>query len=374
MRYLQLFLFFSSLVFSQTGIAQNPKDSLLAAGLEKFKNGNTIGCISDYKKIMAYDSTDAHLYYLFGIAYSIIKDDNHAIEYYTKSIALNQNVSEVFCQRAQTYYDLDKKDLAKIDFIQAIELDRMNADAYYGLGLISRNEGKFEDAINEFSKAIEIDSKESAYFFERAESRLGLELYYPAELDYSIAIELGYKLPDAYNNRGIAKVKQEKYTAALQDFNTALELDSNYVIGYLNRGRLNGIKGDTLQAINDLTRCIKLDPKNANAYYERGFIIKEKGRFKDAILDYNQAIQLDPSSYNALYERATCFARLGNFQQTIDDATRAIKIKNDIGIYYVLRGAAYYELNDRSKGCADLKKGVELNEPKALKFYTIYCN
>ncbi|WP_044034478.1 tetratricopeptide repeat protein, partial [Microcystis aeruginosa] len=54
--------------------------------------------------------------------------------------------------------------------------------------------------------------------------------------DYSKAIELNPNFAEAYNNRGVLYSYQQKYELALADFNKAIEINPNSADAYYNRG------------------------------------------------------------------------------------------------------------------------------------------
>ena len=68
------------------------------------------------------------------------------------------------------------------------------AEEYFNSGLEKMKNGDFSDAIEDYTKAIELDP------------------------NYA----------DAYINRGIAKNKLENHSGAITDFTKAIELDPNY--------------------------------------------------------------------------------------------------------------------------------------------------
>ncbi|MCZ7380032.1 MAG: tetratricopeptide repeat protein [Candidatus Methanoperedens sp.] len=54
--------------------------------------------------------------------------------------------------------------------------------------------------------------------------------------DYNKAIELNPKLAEAYNNRGVVYIYIKEFDKAIKDYNKAIELDPKYAEAYNNRG------------------------------------------------------------------------------------------------------------------------------------------
>ncbi|NJL37188.1 MAG: tetratricopeptide repeat protein [Leptolyngbyaceae cyanobacterium SM1_4_3] len=75
--------------------------------------------------------------------------------------------------------------------------------------------------------------------------------------DYTRAIELNPENALIYNNRGIARVEQGDLVGAIADYTRAIEIDPNYALAYDNRGNARRNQGDLAGAIADHTRAIE---------------------------------------------------------------------------------------------------------------------
>ena len=97
-------------------------------------------------------------------------------------------------------------------------------------------QGKYEQAINEFTKAIELNPGYADIYNKRGLSYYNQEKYDQAIRDYNKAIELNPKYAEAFNNRGIVFYQQEQYDLAVSNYTKALEIDPKYAKAYHNRG------------------------------------------------------------------------------------------------------------------------------------------
>jgi len=76
--------------------------------------------------------------------------------------------------------------------------------------------------------------------------------------DYSAAIELDPKLVAAYYNRGNAKMEKDDQQGAIADFNVALKLDPGYRAAQLDRGLARTKMRNWAGALVDFQRCFPL--------------------------------------------------------------------------------------------------------------------
>ena len=89
-------------------------------------------------------------------------------------------------------------------------------------------EGDFSGAIQDYSKAIDLNPNYAFAYFTRCISYAALKQYERAIQDYDKAIELNPNYADAYNNRSNCYLSKHELEKALEDCNKALQLSPNY--------------------------------------------------------------------------------------------------------------------------------------------------
>ena len=155
--------------------------------------------------------------------------------------------------------------------------------------------GDYDGAIADSSKAIELDSKMPEAYYNRGTAKLQKADCDGAITDLSKAIELKLNRAEAYSNRGIAKQRKADYEGAIADFSKAIEVNPKYAEAYYNRGNAKDDKRDYEGAIADYSKAIELNANFARAYYNRGAAKKHKGDLLGALVDDNKALKLDPN-------------------------------------------------------------------------------
>ena len=169
------------------------------------------------------------------------------------------------------------------------------AEDYLEEGNVFYEQEKFEEAIEKYTQAIEIEPKLSDAYNNRGVVRHALEDFEGAIADYTKVIKLNPNSMDAYNNRGVVKYDLEDYQGAIRDYTQALKLNPNFADAYYNRGVARYELREYQEAIEDYTEAIKNNPEFADAYYERGNAYSYSGDPQKAKKDYNKAIQINPS-------------------------------------------------------------------------------
>ena len=191
---------------------------------------------------------------------------------------------------------------------------------YSRRGNRARGEGRQQDAVDEYSKAIEIDPENAAAYNNRGKAYRDLGHPEEAIKDYNKAIELDPNNAVAYNNRGNAYRDLGHPEEAIKDHDKAIELDPNYAYAYNNRGNAYSDLGHPEEAIKDYDKAIELDPNYAAAYNNRGVAYKDFKKYAKAIEDYTRAIQLNPEYKKAYLNRARAYSAIG--EEALAEADR----------------------------------------------------
>jgi DNA-binding helix-hairpin-helix protein with protein kinase domain len=198
---------------------------------------------------------------------------------------------------------------------------------YYKRGHAFYKVRDYEQALNNFSQAIEQNPTHAKAHINRANARYNLKDYEGAVTDYTQAIQINPNEVKAYVNRGNARYMLAEYSSdpdrdynlALADFNNALRLNSNETEAYIRRGivrsQLAKYSGDSQQdyrkAIGDFNQAIALNAAKSEAYFQRGVVRYQIGQYssdfdqeyKEAIADFNQALRIDSRSAKVYLKR-----------------------------------------------------------------------
>jgi tetratricopeptide (TPR) repeat protein len=131
---------------------------------------------------------------------------------------------------------------------------------YYLRGVINNSREKYSRALDDFSKAIELN---------------------PGDLLYR-----------CYLGRGVSYFKLLEYDEALSDLTASLEHNDTIPSAYYSRGMVNYEIRDYPSAINDFKKALELSPGNAELYFNLGmsyFRLNEKDK---ACPNFNKSCSL----------------------------------------------------------------------------------
>ncbi len=144
-------------------------------------------------------------------------------------------------------------------FGHALRVTKDNYIAHSNYGLSLFTEGKVEEAIKHYDKAIALGQSHAAEFYtNRGIAYDHLGQHQRSLEDYNEAIRLKPDLVVAYNNRGNTFNKLGQYQNAIQDYNKAIKLKPDYVDAYRNRAVAYFKMGDKNPGCLDAQKACKL--------------------------------------------------------------------------------------------------------------------
>lgn len=117
------------------------------------------------------------------------------------------------------------------DFIKNFDLtahkENELAIIFFNIGLAYEYLEQNENALENYTKAIELEPKEFFYYYMRGKLKYCLYEYKESVEDFNKAIEIAPIHAISYYRRSLSEYELELYEEALKDINTALELQPN---------------------------------------------------------------------------------------------------------------------------------------------------
>lgn len=248
-----------------------------------------------------------------------------------------------------------------------------DAGTFYNRGLANSNKGSYGIAIEDYTKAAEINPNFTQAFMSRGIAFAKLELFDKAIKDLTIAINIDTDFAGAYYNRGVVYSKQSLFNEAIDDFNSAIQIKPDYSEAFYNRGWNYGIKGMLNEAIQDFTSAIEIVPNYQEAYINRGITYNEKGLSDLAMADFTVVIDNDPFNSIAYYNRGVAYGRKGLLIKAILEFTIAIEIDPNYSEAYSFRGLVRWDSGKKIEACADWEKALKLGDRIVQELIDKYC-
>jgi len=243
------------------------------------------------------------------------------------------------------------------------------AEIYMNKGQALHSQKKYDEAIESFNKAIELDPSNFDAFNDRGRAYDAKQEYDKAIDDYSTAIGINSRIAYVFNNRGNAyqKKNEPEYDKAIEDYCTTLKLDPKYANAYNGRAYTYAKIGKFFKALADYSEAIKLNPDYALPYENRGLTYIDIGKYDEAIEDFTKALSLDPNKYSTYLSRGDAYKDKGNYNMAAADYTEAIRLKPDCAEAYNSRGSAYIGANN-DRAIQEYNEAIKLDDKYAIAY------
>jgi tetratricopeptide (TPR) repeat protein len=189
-------------------------------------------------------------------------------------------------------------------------------------------QGYNREAVTEYSKAIDSDPQNAAYYINRGVAYHRLGDVDAAIRDFDSALANNPRVAIAYSNRSHAYFDKKDFQRAFDDGNRATVFDPKLPEAYLNLANARFATNDLKGALDDYNRAISLNPPKplqAIAYTNRGNVIARTTPGA-AVQNYNQALQSNPEYAEAYYNRAAVRELQGDRPAAIQDFQRAAEL------------------------------------------------
>ena len=170
-----------------------------------------------------------------------------------------------------------------------------SATAHNNLANVLRQQGKIDDAIVEYRRALELDPN---YQFGRY--NLGATLVQKGEAASAIplleqALRVDPNNPKAYYSLGTALEQTGQPEEAIAAYNRSLRLQPDFLDARTNLANLLLEKGDNENAMLHYRKAVELAPSNPMTHYNLAVGLARTGHNPEAISELQKVLRIDPS-------------------------------------------------------------------------------
>ncbi len=334
--------------------------------------------------------------------------DEEAAKLYSQLAEADLDDAQAYLDRAQAWERLKKFDKALADYEKAVELEPDNPEyfkelgrAYYTQaspdGWAPRAKDATEQAERAFSKAIKLDPNDAGAYVQRAQAYESLHKFEQALVDYEKAVELEPENAQrhstlAYFLAGVTPATFRDHDRALHHAKEAIRLDPKNAGYHASIGHMYSRLGNHERALIHCTKALEIDPSKLGVHeilwsvycakgdYQRalekadyairrgnrqGYRLRAEahrglGEFDKALADFMVAQEKNPNDVWIYIGRARLYTARKQYQEALADLNKALKLKPFRSWEYKKRGYVRFRLGEYEKALADIAKAVEL--------------
>ncbi|MEQ8711460.1 MAG: tetratricopeptide repeat protein [Cyclobacteriaceae bacterium] len=254
---------------------------------------------------------------------------------------------------------------------------------YYNSGFIKMTfyDSKLEEAVEDFSEAIEIKPEMTDSYLARGIAYLRLSDYEKAVTDFSRVITINEDYDSiARINRALAYTLSGHQQEALDDYSILLEYYPDNVDFLMNKySCLNELKEDSL-AQRELDKAFKIDPGNGRVNLMIGIDLIQKRKGSEAIPYMSKAMEIfDNEEHEEIVvnpffyiQRGSALFFLGEDERAIKDVEKVLKYFPNLAYAHFLLYDLYSQ-SDKEKACISLWQAYKLGMTEVFETLTAEC-
>jgi|GEM_PF-2245974 len=238
-----------------------------------------------------------------------------------------------------------------------------SARDYFQRAVTAYQQGKFDEAMGELDKAIQLQDEYSNARILRGNLRFIKQNFAGALADYNKVIEVAPRDPGievVINNRGVVRSLLGDFEGALSDSNHAISINAKYASPYNLRGNLRTASGDLKGAEEDFSKSISLDPNATDGYIGRAKLLSARGDLRGALADLNRAIEINVNEIPAYVGRANIHFLNGELDLALSDSDRVLQLYPGHPEVHIERGVIHTLKGQIEKCIKDIKEGLQL--------------
>jgi tetratricopeptide (TPR) repeat protein len=230
--------------------------------------------ILEYTNVINVDTEYPRSYINRGSAYTKIKNYDKALADFTAALARNPEESEkkdAYINMGEMYSELKDypKSVELYTKAMAVDPDDYDGSEYKSRAYAYLAQGKQKEAIDDFSKVIELDPNNAANYNTRAWTYYEMGQYEKGLDDANKALKIKPDAAYILDTRSNIYRGLGKYSKAMDDINKAIELKPDQAFYYYTRGLNYEAMGEKDKALADLKKSCDMGEKDACDEYAK---------------------------------------------------------------------------------------------------------
>jgi tetratricopeptide (TPR) repeat protein len=225
------------------------------------------------------------------------------------------------------------------DFRRALEINPDLAQAHHNLGIALQEQGRLEEAVASYRRALELKPDYTTAYHYLGTALKDLNRLDEAVACYRRALELKPDFVEACNNLAAVLQDQRRLAEAIACYRRVLQYKPDDPIACNNLGAVLQQQGQSAEAAACCRRALKLKPDFIEAHYNLGDALRGQGKLDEAVVSYRRTLELKPDLVDAHYhlgaalkEQRKLDEAVACFRRTLELKPNDAEVHNNLGI------------------------------------------
>lgn len=261
-----------------------------------------------------------------------------------------------------TFVESDNHKDAIDQFTKALDLDPEFVKAYLQRAKSYEAAGEIQLAADDLKRALTFEHKDADVFFDAARLNHILNRQQEALELVNKCLSLNKKSDAAWCLLSRIQMALEDYSNALIAIDKAISL-KDHAINLYYRGQVAEKMKNYNQAETDYAAAIGKDNKLPEAHLALAKLRLQLNKLDEAMEHCNDILKEDPVNKQALLLRSSIFTRKTEYPKAIDDLSKILVNNPEDKEMYIVRGTYYQEFTQHQNAINDFSRAL-LIDPK----------
>lgn len=270
--------------------------SFLRAGTANERTGDYPGAKRSFRRGLELEPENVDLRNALGWALFQEGNGTEAIAEYERALAVDPENVKANNNIALALTELGQLDQAASHFERSLAVEP-KAEIYSDLGFVLDRQGKGEEAVENYHKALALDPECASAHFNLAVSLLRRDELDEAAVQYEAALRVK-ATAETHNGLGFILSKQGKLDEANSQFREAIRVNPKYTAAYNNLAG-NLIRQGKLDAAASYYQASLRTKPSATLHNQLGVVLIRLGRTDEAVQQFRTALALNPGHTEA---------------------------------------------------------------------------
>jgi len=234
----------------------------------------------------------------------------------------------------------------------AVVVSGDSAEAHFGLGLLSLEAGRMEDAVQQLGRAAQIDPASAPYSMRLAEALILWE-HYGTAIEFLHAVKPRFgTMPDYQYKLGLAYYGAHRFPQAIELLEGIAKERPQLDRVQFFLGNSYSSTGDLSKAELYLRKAIALQPQNGSYYAALAQVLRKgnEDRTSEAIANLEKALALEPGDVESKHALALCYEKNRDYGRARELLEQVVAAKADLTSAHVALARVYYKMHKKAEG------------------------
>ncbi len=364
----------SALSALETATERHPDDKrplLLSARIVMAKGELEEG-LEIWKKVLAIDSRDIDALYQVGLLSINSGKIDEGAKYAEDLVRIHPNRPQGFQLRGLVLYERQEWEKAGEAFQRSLSFGG-NLQSHYFLGLSHYRTGRYELALTEFNRALDMDPDFTPARMMLASTLLLQNRLNDAVFQAQTAVVSDPRNAWAHNVLGTALLMQGRYEEGMASLDQATRLDPGLASVHLKKGALSLGMGDLQSAESAMLQAVRANPDALESRLALTLLYLRQDEPEKAIASLKEGLAENEQDAFIYYQLANLYFRMERFEDGAQALEQAKKAKPDFLAPYFSLGVYHLAKAEPEKAAAEYQ-GILKHAPDNFQALTLLAN